>query len=145
MNSRRKTRKGGGLFSNTPVRYIPILTSDEYDFARYKPAGLVVANRVQTISVVRGFFAKIPGALGGKSTLIQNEMNELTDKAQDELRKAADRKFANVEQIVGFRINVTTVSRGGTDITSDSYLYITATVSGTALIPIDKPIKMSKK
>ena len=141
--NRRKTRKGGGLFSETPVNYIPILTSDDYDVSRYKPAGLVVANRVQTISVLRGLFAAIPGVLGGKSSLIQNEMNELTEKSQDELRKAANKKFANVEQIVGFRIMISTVSRGGAG-SGDSFIYITATVTGTALVPIDKPIKMSR-
>lgn len=147
MSNMRNTRKrnsssrqhGGGFFFKTPVDYIALSTTTEYDEHMLKPAGMVVTNRVETISAVRGFFAKIPGALGGKSSLIQNAINDLTKNAEEELRREARRKFANVQQIIGVDIKINTISRGGAD-EGDSYMYIVATASGTALIPVDKPV-----
>ncbi len=147
MSNMRKTRRkqnGGGIFFKTPVDYIALTTTTEYDEHMYKPAGMVITNRVETISAVRGLFAKIPGVLGGKSSLIQSAINEVTKNAEEELRREARRKFANVQQVIGVDIKISPISRGGA-ITGDDHVYIVATASGTALIPVDKPIMMKSK
>ena len=147
MPNMRKTRKngnsqrGGGFFFKTPVDYIALSTTTEYDEHMFKPAGMVVTNHVETISMARNFFAAIPGVLGGKSSLIQNAINDLTKNAEEELRREARRKFANVQQIIGVDIKINTISRGG-DVIGETYAYIVATASGTALIPVDKPVMM---
>ena len=145
-NTRKRagSQRGGGYFLKTPVDYVALTTMTEYDEHMYKPAGMIVTNRVETISMARNFFAAIPGVLGGKSTLIQNAINSLTKNAEEELRREARRKFANVEQVIGVDIKLNTISRGG-DVVGEAYIYIVATASGTALIPVDKPVMMKSQ
>lgn len=135
-------QSGGGWVFDTNLDHIMLTTTPDYDMNLYKPAGMVVANRVENISLARGLVAEVPGVLGGKSSLIQGAVESLTEAAMKELRKKARAQFKKISGIVGVDVKVSTTSRAsGSQYTE----YMIATATGTVLVPIDENVKSLTK
>jgi uncharacterized protein YbjQ (UPF0145 family) len=143
MNNMPVNQMGGGWIFDTNLDHIMLTTTPDYDMNMYKPAGMVVANRVETISYARGMLAEAPGAFGGKSSLITNAVESLTESAMKDLRKKARAKFKKISAIVGVDVKVSTTSRSSGEKYTE---YMIATATGTVLVPIEESVKsLSKK
>ncbi len=131
-------QSGGGWIFDTNLDHIMLTTTPDYDMNMYKPAGMVTANRVESISYARGMIAEVPGVFGGKSSLIQNAVNDLTDNAMKELRKKARSQYKKISAIIGVDVKITTTTRSSGEKYTE---FMIATATGTVLVPIDESVK----
>lgn len=132
---------GGGWVFDTNLDHIMLTTTPDYDMNMYKPAGMIVVNRVENISLGRGVIAEVPGIFGGKNSLIQIAIDTLTQNAMKELRKKARAQYKKISAIINVHFNITTIARAGMAYGE----YMIATATGTVLVPINEDVKSLTK
>lgn len=106
-----------------------ILTTTQFDASRYEPLGSVLLNRVETISLVRGFVGGIAGLFGGKNTVIQSAIDSLTSRAIQEFKEKVASSYPQTALVVGFDSMVTDVGR------DEQNQYLIMHIKGTCLGP----------
>ena len=107
-----------------------ILTTDQYDATKYQPAGSIVINRVETISMLRGFVGGITGMFGGKNDMIQGAMDRLTSRGVQDFKEKVAASYPQTALVVGFDSMVTDIGR------DEQNQYIVIHLKGTCLVPI---------
>ena len=115
----------------------PILTTSQYDPAKYTPLGSVLLNNVESISLVRSLFASIGGLTGGKNTLIQEAVDRLQTRGMDLFKQKIQATYPNTVAVVGFTANV---SEAGRD---DQGLCMVLTLAGTCLAPLQNGLPVA--
>jgi uncharacterized protein YbjQ (UPF0145 family) len=109
----------------------PILTSGQYDAAKYSPVGSVVVNRVESLSIMRSGVAGMMGIFGGKNTLIQGAVDELQINGLAEFTTKVQSLYPNTVLVVGLTSDIQEIGRG-----DQSTMYMVLTLSGTCLVPL---------
>jgi len=54
-------------------KQLPIFTIQTFNQNALQPAGAVFAQRVESISIARNFFAGVTGIVGGRSTMMEKK------------------------------------------------------------------------
>jgi uncharacterized protein YbjQ (UPF0145 family) len=108
----------------------PILTTTQYDATKYTPAGSVVLNRVEGISLLRNMFAGIGALFGGKNTLIQEAVDRLQARSLTDFTAKVQATYPNTVQVIALHTDISEVGR------DDNATFMTMTMSGTCLVPI---------
>lgn len=108
-----------------------ILTTTQFDASRYEPVGSVLINRVETISLIRGFVGGITGLFGGKNNLIQDAMDALTKRGIEDFKDKVASSYPQTALVVGFDSMVTDVGR------DEQNQYLVIHLKGTCLAPIE--------
>jgi uncharacterized protein YbjQ (UPF0145 family) len=111
-------------------------TSDTYDTSKYVAAGVVNANHVEAISVLRGFGASIAGLFGSKSNLLTKKLSDAYAGALDSLQKDVAARMPNAVGIVGIRTEMTELAELG---------FLALMVVGTVIVPVQRGGRKSRK
>jgi uncharacterized protein YbjQ (UPF0145 family) len=113
----------------------PILTTTQYDATKYTPAGSVVLNRVEGISLLRNMFAGIGALFGGKNTLIQEAVDRLQARSLTDFTAKVQATYPNTVQVIALHTDISEVGR------DDNATFMTMTMSGTCLVPFQSGIQ----
>jgi uncharacterized protein YbjQ (UPF0145 family) len=113
---------------------LPIFTVQKFNKNTLQPAGAVFAQRVESISIVRNFFAGIAGIAGGRSTMMEKKMNDLTTVLLEELDQQAIKKYPNAVALIDVDIHFSDIGK------NDSNMFLAGQASATALIKRTTPI-----
>lgn len=113
---------------------LPIFTVQKFNKNSLQPAGAVFAQRVESISIVRNFFAGIAGVAGGRSTMMEKKMNDLTTVLLEELDQQAIKKYPNAVALIDVDIHFSDIGK------NDSNMFLAGQASATALIKRTTPI-----
>ena len=116
---------------------LPIFTIQTFSQTALQPAGAIFAQRVESISMGRNFFAGVAGAVGGRSTLMEKKMNDLTKSLMEELDIQAKRQYPNAVALVDVSVNFSEMGK------NDSNMFLAGQASATALIKRVKPAGQS--
>ena len=107
---------------------LPVFTIQTFNQNALQPAGAVFAQRVETISLARNVFAGIGGIIGGRSTLMEKKMNDLTQALMQELDIQAKKMYPNAVALVNVQVNFSNIGK------TDSSMFLAGQASATALI-----------
>jgi len=116
---------------------LPVFTIQTFNQNALQPAGAVFAQRVESISVARGFFSGVTGVAGGRSTMMEKKMNDLTLALMQELDTQAKKMYPNTVALVNVQIHFSDIGK------TDSNMFLTGQASATALIKRVKAIGQS--
>jgi len=116
---------------------LPVFTIQTFNQNALQPAGAVFAQRVESISVARGFFSGVTGVAGGRSTMMEKKMNDLTLSLMQELDTQAKKMYPNTVALVNVQIHFSDIGK------TDSNMFLTGQASATALIKRVKAIGQS--
>ncbi|NDB85374.1 MAG: hypothetical protein EB127_22125, partial [Alphaproteobacteria bacterium] len=79
---------------------LPVFTIQTFNQNALQPAGAVFAQRVESISVTRSFFSGVTGVAGGRNTMMEKKMNDLTLALMQELDTQAKKMYPNTVALV---------------------------------------------
>jgi len=116
---------------------LPVFTIQTFNQNALQPAGAVFAQRVESISVARGFFSGVTGVAGGRNTMMEKKMNDLTLSLMQELDTQAKKMYPNTVALVNVQIHFSDIGK------TDSNMFLTGQASATALIKRVKAIGQS--
>ena len=116
---------------------LPVFTIQTFNQNALQPAGAVFAQRVETISLARNVFAGIGGIIGGRSTLMEKKMNDLTQALMQELDIQAKKMYPNAVALVNVQVNFSNIGK------TDSSMFLAGQASATALIKRVKAVGQS--
>ena len=116
---------------------LPVFTVQTFNQSALQPAGAVFAQRVESISVARSFFAGVGGAAGGRSTMMEKKMNDLTKALMEELDLQAKKMYPNAVALVDVNVHFSDIGK------TDSNMFLAAQASATAIIKRVKPVGQS--
>jgi len=116
---------------------LPVFTIQTFNQNALQPAGAVFAQRVETISLARNVFAGIGGIVGGRSTLMEKKMNDLTQALMQELDLQAKKMYPNAVALVDVHLNFSDIGK------TDSNMFLAGQASATALIKRVKAVGQS--
>jgi len=116
---------------------LPVFTIQTFNQNALQPAGAVFAQRVETISLARNIFAGIGGIVGGRSTLMEKKMNDLTQALMQELDMQAKKMYPNAVALVDVELNFSDIGK------TDSNMFLAGQASATALIKRVKAVGQS--
>jgi len=118
-------------------RLLPVFTIQTFNQNSLQPAGAVFAQRVESISIARNFFAGIGGIVGGRSTMMEKKMNDLTRVLMEELDTQAKKIYPNAVALVNVQVHFSDICK------SDSSMFLAGQASATALIKRVKAVGQS--
>jgi len=107
-----------------------VYTNSEYDRSKYRPAGAVIVNHVESISAARAFAAEFMGAFGNKSELITKKVDDAVASATEGLIQKTKAKYPNAAGLVDLKLNTTGVT------SSENSTFVLVNALGTAVVPI---------
>ena len=118
-------------------RPLPVFTIQTFNQNALQPAGAVFAQRVESISIARNFFAGLGGVVGGRSTMMEKKMNDLTTALMEELDIQAKKLYPSAVALVNVNVHFSDICK------SDSSMFLAGQASATALIKRVKPVGQS--
>ena len=118
-------------------KLLPVFTIQTFNQNTLQPAGAVFAQRVESISIARNFFAGVSGIVGGRSTIMEKKMNDLTTVLMEELDIQAKKIYPNAIALVNVKVHFSDICK------SDSSMFLAGQASATALIKRVKPVGQS--
>ena len=107
---------------------LPVFTIQTFNQSALQPAGAVFAQRVESISVARSFFTGIGGVAGGRSTMMEKKMNDLTQ---------AKKMYPSAVALVNVQVHFSDIGK------TDSNMFLAGQASATAIIKRVKPVGQS--
>lgn len=116
---------------------LPVFTIQTFNQTALQPAGAVFVQRVESISVARNFFAGISGVVGGRSTMMEKKMNDLTKVLMEELDLQAKKMYPNAVALVNVDLHFSDIGK------TDSNMFLAGQASATALIKRVKAVGQS--
>jgi len=116
---------------------LAVFTIQTFNQNALQPAGAVFAQRVETISLARNVFAGIGGIVGGRSTLMEKKMNDLTQALMQELDLQAKKMYPNAVALVNVQLNFSDIGK------TESNMFLAGQASATALIKRVKAVGQS--
>ena len=116
---------------------LPVFTIQTFNQNALQPAGAVFAQRVESISVTRSFFSGVTGVAGGRNTMMEKKMNDLTLALMQELDTQAKKMYPNTVALVNVQIHFSDIGK------TDNNMFLTGQASATALIKRVKAIGQS--
>ena len=118
-------------------RLLPVFTIQTFNQNALQPAGAVFAQRVESISITRNFFAGVAGVVGGRSAMMEKKMNDLTTLLMEELDIQAKKLYPNAVALVNVNVHFSDICK------SDSSMFLVGQASATALIKRVKAVGQS--
>jgi uncharacterized protein YbjQ (UPF0145 family) len=118
-------------------KLLPVFTIQTFNQNALQPAGAVFAQRVETISLARNLFAGIGGIVGGRSTLMEKKMNDLTQALMQELDLQAKKMYPNAVALVNVQLIFSDIGK------TESNMFLAGQASATALIKRVKAVGQS--
>jgi uncharacterized protein YbjQ (UPF0145 family) len=118
-------------------RPLPVFTIQTFNQNALQPAGAVFAQRVESISIARNFFAGLGGVVGGRSTMMEKKMNDLTTVLMEELDIQAKKLYPNAVALVNVNVHFSDICK------SDSSMFLAGQASATAIIKRVKAVGQS--
>ena len=116
---------------------LPVFTIQTFNQSALQPAGAVFAQRVESISVGRSFFTGIGGVAGGRSTMMEKKMNDLTQALMQELDIQAKKMYPSAVALVNVQVHFSDIGK------TDSSMFLAGQASATAIIKRVKPVGQS--
>jgi uncharacterized protein YbjQ (UPF0145 family) len=116
---------------------LAVFTIQTFNQNALQPAGAVFAQRVESISIARSFVAAIAGVAGGRSTMMEKKMNDLTQALMQELDIQAKKMYPNAVALVNVQVHFSNIGK------SDNNMFLAGQASATALIKRVKPVGQS--
>ena len=116
---------------------LPVFTIQTFNQSALQPAGAVFAQRVESISVARSFFTGIGGVAGGRSTMMEKKMNDLTQALMQELDIQAKKMYPSAVALVNVQVHFSDIGK------TDSNMFLAGQASATAIIKRVKPVGQS--
>lgn len=114
---------------------LPVFTIQTFNQNALQPAGAVFAQRVETISVGRSFFAGTGST--GRNTMMEKKMNDLTQALIQELDIQAKKMYPSAVALVNVQVHFSDIGK------TDSNMFLSGQASATALIKRVKPVGQS--
>jgi uncharacterized protein YbjQ (UPF0145 family) len=114
---------------------LPVFTIQTFNQNALQPAGAVFAQRVETISVGRSFFAGTGST--GRNTMMEKKMNDLTQAIIQELDIQAKKMYPSAVALVNVQVHFSDIGK------TDSNMFLSGQASATALIKRVKPVGQS--
>jgi uncharacterized protein YbjQ (UPF0145 family) len=112
---------------------LPIFTVQTFNQNTLQPAGAVFAQRIESIQIARNFFTGTSNAAGGRSTMMEKKMNDLTTALLEALDQEATKKFPNAVALIDVNLHFSDMGK------TDSNMFLAGQASATALIKRTKP------
>jgi uncharacterized protein YbjQ (UPF0145 family) len=116
-------------------RPLPVFTIQTFNQNALQPAGAVFAQRVEAISVRGNIFG---GLTGGRITMMEKKINELTQTLIQELDLQAKKMYPNAVALINFHLDFSDIKGN-----SDQNIILLGQASATALIKRVKPVGQS--
>lgn len=116
---------------------LPVFTIQTFNQSALQPAGAVFAQRVESISIARNFFAGVAGVVGGRSTMMEKKMNDLTQALMQELDIQAKKMYPSAVALVNVQVHFSDIGK------TDSNMFLAGQASATAIIKRVKPVGQS--
>lgn len=116
---------------------LAVFTIQSFNQSALQPAGAVFAQRVEIISLARNVFAGTGGVVGGRSTLMEKKMNDLTQALMQELDLQAKKMYPNALALINVQLNFSDIGK------TDANMFLAGQASATALIKRVKPVGQS--
>jgi len=111
---------------------LPIFTIQSFNQAALQPAGAVFAQRVESVTLARSMLAGITGSSGGRNTMIEKKMNDLTKILMEELQLQVKTNYPNAVALVDVKLHFSDIGK------DDSNVLLVGQASATALIKRNK-------
>jgi uncharacterized protein YbjQ (UPF0145 family) len=118
---------------------LPIFTVQTFNQSVLQPAGAVFAQRVESVQIARNFFAGTSNTAGGRSTMMEKKMNDLTTALLEELDQQATKKYPNAVALIDVNIDFSDMGK------NDSNMFLAGQASATALIKRSKPAQVNSE
>jgi uncharacterized protein YbjQ (UPF0145 family) len=118
-------------------KLLPVFTVQTFNQNALQPAGAIFAQRVEAISIARSFVAGVAGVVGGRSTLMEKKMNDLTRALMEELDLQARKLYPNAVALVDVEVHFSNIGK------HDSNMFLAGQASATALIKRVKAVGQS--
>jgi uncharacterized protein YbjQ (UPF0145 family) len=118
-------------------KLLPVFTIQTFNQNALQPAGAVFAQRVESISIARNFFAGLGGVVGGRNTMMEKKMNDLTRALMEELDIQAKKLYPNAVALVNVNVHFSDICK------NDSSMFLAGQASATALIKRVKAVGQS--
>ena len=115
-------------------KLLPVFTIQTFNQTALQPAGAIFAQRVEYISIGRNFVA---GVAGGRSTMMEKKMNDLTKALMEELDLQAKKLYPNVVALINVQVHFSDIGK------NDSNMFLAGQASATALIKRVKAVGQS--
>ena len=115
-------------------KLLPVFTIQTFNQTALQPAGAIFAQRVESISIGRNFVA---GVAGGRSTMMEKKMNDLTKALMEELDLQAKKLYPNVVALINVQVHFSDIGK------NDSNMFLAGQASATALIKRVKAVGQS--
>jgi uncharacterized protein YbjQ (UPF0145 family) len=112
---------------------LPLITIQTFNQTNLQAAGAIFVQRVEAVSIGRGFLAGITGMGGGRNELMEKKMNDITQGLLDDLDAKARKTYPNAIGIVNANMDLSTSGE-------DASMMIVGQASATVLIPRSKPL-----
>ena len=109
----------------------PILTTTQYDPAKYAPVGSVMINQVEAISLFRSVLGGFTSAFGGAQPIIQQAIDSLQINGLAMLTQKIQQTYPNTVMVNCLRTDISNISgdhNGGS--------YIVMTMTATCYVPV---------
>jgi uncharacterized protein YbjQ (UPF0145 family) len=116
---------------------LAVFTIQTFNQNALQPAGAVFAQRVETVSLARNVIAGIGGIVGGRSTLMEKKMNDLTQALMQELDIQAKKMYPNAVALINVQLDFSNIGK------SDTNMFLAGHASATALIKRVKAVGQS--
>jgi uncharacterized protein YbjQ (UPF0145 family) len=107
---------------------LPIFTIPTFNQDALQAVGAVFAQRVESISIVRNFFAGIGGIAGGRSEMMEKKMNDLNKAIIEEIQIQARKAYPKAVALVDLKITFSDIGK------NDQNMFLAAQASATAII-----------
>lgn len=116
---------------------LPVFTIQTFNQNALQPAGAVFAQRVESISIARNFFSGLGGIVGGRNTMMEKKMNDLTTVLMEELDIQAKKLYPSAVALVNVQVHFSDICK------SDSSMFLAGQASATAIIKRVKAVGQS--
>lgn len=113
---------------------LAVFTIQTFNQNALQPAGAVFAQRVESINTGRNLFG---GIAGGRSTLMEKKMNDLTQALMQELDLQAKKMYPNAVALINVHVHFSDIGK------TDSNMFLAGQASATALIKRVKAVGQS--
>jgi len=118
-------------------RTLPVFTIQTFNQNALQPAGAVFAQRVEAISIARSFVAGVAGVVGGRSTMMEKKMNDLTTVLMEELDLQAKKLYPSAVALINVQVHFSDIGK------NDANMFLAGQASATALIKRVKAVGQS--
>jgi uncharacterized protein YbjQ (UPF0145 family) len=108
----------------------PILTTTQYDPAKYIPVGSISINQVESLSLFRSVFGGIGATFGGPNSMIQEAINRLQARSMDALIHKIQQTYPNTILVNSLHSDISHITGD-----NNSGSYIIMTMTATCYVP----------